>query len=282
MHQRRLEGRLRRRLFGDHVAAALFRSGGGVYAIDIEDDIVRPRRGGYRSPVEEEIRRVAEFITHDDNVLVVGAHIGTVAIPVAKLCRALWAIEANPRTFELLSYNLRVNDADNVHALNLMAGDREEEIDFVQNRMNSGGSKRMPKVKAAMYFADHPDVVRLKTRPLDAALDGIDFALVFMDIEGSEYFALRGMQRILGRAKTLFVEFLPHHLRNVSSVSPEEFLAPIEPHFERLFVPSKNLTVARPEFRRVLSQMYDADEADAGLVFTREAVASSPARSGQG
>ena len=284
MHQRLLQGRLRRHLFGDHVAGALIRSGERVYAIDLEDDIVRRRADGYRSPVEEEIRRVAEFVTCDDNVLVVGAHIGTVAIPVAKLCRALWAIEANPRTFQLLTYNLKLNDAGNVHALNLVAGDREEEIDFVLNRMNSGGSKRMPRIKARMYFADHPDVIRLKTCPLDAALDGIDFALVFMDIEGSEYFALRGMQRILGGAKALFVEFLPHHLRNVSGISPEEFLAPIEPHFERLYVPSKDLTVARPEFRHMLRQMYDADEADAGLVFTRERAPAAPSlsRSGQG
>jgi len=269
MHQRRLEGRLRRRLFGDHVAAAIIRSGGGVYAIDVEDDTVRRKAQGHQSPVEDEIHRVAQFVDRDSDVLVVGAHIGTVAIPVSKLCRKLWAIEANPRTFELLTLNLKLNDATNVHALNIMAGDRDEEAKFVLNRTNSGGSKRMPKVKASMYFADHPEIVTLKTQPLDTVLAGIDFSLVFMDIEGSEYFALKGMQNILRRANTLFVEFLPHHLRNVSGVSPEEFVAPIEPHFSRLFIPSKNQHVARPAFKDVLRRMYDHDEADAGLVFTR-------------
>ncbi len=269
MHQRRLQGQLRRRLVGDHVAAAIIRSGGSVYAIDIEDDTVRRKAKPHTSSVEAEIERVAQFIDRDANVLVVGAHIGTVAIPVAKLCRELWAIEANPRTFELLTFNLKLNDAKNVHALNLMAGDRDEETEFVLNRTNSGGSKRMPKIKASMYFADHPDIVTLKTRPLDAVLKGIEFSLVFMDIEGSEYFALRGMPGILGRAKTLFVEFLPHHLRNVGGVSPEAFVAEIEPHFTRLFIPSKNETVARPEFASALRRMFDNDEADAGLVFTR-------------
>ena len=152
---------------------------------------------------------------------------------------------------------------------NIMAGDCDEETDFVLNRTNSGGSKRMPKVKASMYFADHPDIVTLRAQALDAALPGIDFALVFMDIEGSEYFALKGMQKILSRAQTLFVEFLPHHLRNVSGVSPEEFVTPIEPHFSRLFIPSKNQNVTRPAFKETLRRMYDRDEADAGLVFTR-------------
>jgi hypothetical protein len=77
------------------------------------------------------------------------------------------------------------------------------------------------------------------------------------------------MQKILGRARTLFVEFLPHHLRNVSGVSPEEFVTLIAPHFSRLFIPSKNQTVARSAFKETLRRMYDHDEADAGLVFTR-------------
>jgi FkbM family methyltransferase len=246
------------------------RSGGGIYAIDIEDDVVRPRAGGHKSLVEEEIRRVAPFIDRDANVLVVGANIGTVAIPIARQCRELWAIEANPRTFELLNFNIKLNDAHNVHALNIMAGEREEETEFILNRTNSGGSKRMPKRMSFAYRYDRPQIVRLKTQALDVALGKIEFSLVFMDIEGSEYFALKGMQNILSRANTLFVEFMPHHLRDVSGVSPEEFVEAIEPHFDSLFIPSKNLTVGRPEFKHALRRMYDNGEADAGLVFRRE------------
>ncbi len=270
MYQRYLQGRLRRRLFGEHIAAAIMRSGTGIYAIDIEDDIVRPRAHGHKSVVEEEIRRVAQFIDRDANVLVVGANIGTVAIPVARMCRDLWAVEANPRTFELLKFNIKLNDATNVHALNIMVGEREEETDFILNRTNSGGSKRMPKKMSFAYRYDRPQIVRLKTQALDVVLGEIGFSLVFMDIEGSEYFALRGMQNILSRASTLFVEFMPHHLRDVSGVSPEEFVAAIEPHFDSLFIPSKNLTVARPEFKSALRRMYDNDEADAGLVLRCE------------
>src|SRR5277367_6260859 len=106
LYQRYLQGRLRRYLFGEHVVAAIMRSGAGIYAIDVEDDIVRPRTRGHQSVVDEEIRRVAPFIDRDASVLVVGANIGTVAIPVAKMCRDLWAIEANPHTFELLKSNI--------------------------------------------------------------------------------------------------------------------------------------------------------------------------------
>jgi FkbM family methyltransferase len=269
MYQRQREGRLRRRLFGTHVAGALMHAGDFVYAIDIEDQAVRPSARRYEPPVGEEIARVTQLVGQSDDVLVVGAHIGTVAIPVARLCRALWAIEANPRTFALLEINLRLNDAKNVHAVNIAAGDKEEEVEFVLSRTNSGGSKRMPRLRAPIYFYDDPEIVRLKARPLDDLFPDHRFSLVFMDIEGSEYAALKGMQRILGGARALFVEFLPHHLRDVASVTPEEFTSVIEPYFSKLLIPSKNIKVPRAEFRAALRAMYDKNEGDAGLVFTR-------------
>jgi len=269
LYQRPLQGRLRRLMFGEHVFAAVIRTRSGVYAIDLEDDAVRASARHYDAQVADEVRRVSDYLEANANVLVVGAHIGTVAIPLAKLCRSLWAIEANPRTFELLQLNMQLHGTRNIHTFNVAAGDHEEEIEFVLNRTNSGGSKRMPKVRSSAYFHDAPQIVKLKTQALDALLAGNSFSLVFMDIEGSEYLALKGMQRILSEAKTLFVEFLPHHLRDVSGVSPEEFLAPIEPHFAQLFIPSKNLRVARPEFKRALRALYDNNEGDAGLVFTR-------------
>ncbi|MGH7033563.1 MAG: FkbM family methyltransferase [Stellaceae bacterium] len=269
LYQRQREGRLRLRLFGPHVAGALMRAGDFIYAIDIEDQAVRPIARAYEPPVGAEIARVAALIGPSDDVLVVGAHIGTVAIPVARFCRALWAIEANPRTFALLELNLKLNDAKNVHAVNIVVSDNEEEVEFVLSRTNSGGSKRMPRLRRPIYFYDDPAIVRLKARPLDELFPKPSFSLIFMDIEGSEYAALKGMQRILGSARALLVEFLPHHLRDVSGVTPEEFTGAIEPHFGELFVPSKNLRVQQRAFQQTLRAMYDKNEGDAGLVFTR-------------
>ncbi|MGH7907262.1 MAG: FkbM family methyltransferase, partial [Candidatus Binataceae bacterium] len=104
---------------------------------------------------------------------------------------------------------------------------------------------------------------------LDEYLKGDTFSFVLMDIEGSEYFALKGMQRILQNAQTLFVEFLPHHLRNVAGVSPREFLVPLETHFNTLQIPSKGLQADKAEFLPVLQSMFDRDEGDGGLIFTK-------------
>ncbi len=124
----------------------------------------------------------------------------------------------------------------------------------------------MPKVHAFEYFYDAPETVMVEARSLDSYLDGEKFTLVFMDIEGSEYFALKGMQDILRNAKTLFIEYLPHHLKNVSGVTPREFLAQIEPHFDKLFIPSKNIRVEKSQFLSALQAMFDRDQGDDGLI----------------
>jgi hypothetical protein len=90
-----------------------------------------------------------------------------------------------------------------------------------------------------------------------------------MDIEGSEYFALRGMQKILAKARALIVEFIPHHLTNVAGVTPDQFAATVTPHFGRLFIPSLQQTVDRNDIAAALRTMYDAGRADAGIIFTK-------------
>ena len=89
----------------------------------------------------------------------------------------------------------------------------------------------------------------MSAAPLDELLPGESFDVVLMDIEGSEYFAFLGMQRILTYAMVLQVEFIPHHLRNVAGVSVAEFLKPIREHFTTLVVPDKRLAVGGTNLR---------------------------------
>jgi hypothetical protein len=65
------------------------------------------------------------------------------------------------------------------------------------------------------------------------------------------------------------MEFLPHHLRNISGVTVSELLRSVTPHFATLLVPGKNLIVRQDDFDSVLQKMYDADEGDDGLVFSK-------------
>jgi hypothetical protein len=137
------------------------------------------------------------------------------------------------------------------------------------SRSNTGGSKRVPIVHQPDYFHDNPKVVNVESAPLDDLLPNETFDVVLMDIEGSEHFALQGMQRILASAGVLQVEFLPHHLTYVAAVSVADFMASISPHFLSMLIPSKGLVLGREQFIPVLTEMFERGEGDAGLIFLK-------------
>jgi hypothetical protein len=120
-----------------------------------------------------------------------------------------------------------------------------------------------------MYFSDAPEVIKIKSEPLDEVFPDSQFDVVIMDIEGSEYFALRGMPRLLAGTRVLSMEFIPHHLRNVSGITIRQLAEQIDPYFTKLFIPTKNLTVGQDQFLPLLQEMYDRDESDSGLIFLK-------------
>lgn len=216
-----------------------------------------------------EIEQARQFLDAGCRALVVGAHIGTVAIPLARSCEELVAIEANPQTYEYLELNVAMNRGFNILTHNVAAGERDAPVEFVMNTVNSGGSKRMPVHRDHVYFYDNPRVASVPGVRLDDLLPGERFDLVFMDIEGSEYYAFLGMPRILAGAKTLIVEFLPHHLSRVAGVTVEKFLEPLSAHFSSLTVPSTGQQAGRKEFLGVLQRMFDNNQGDAGIIFRK-------------
>ena len=259
-------------VFGNNIEGIITRSDQGLFAVSVDDMIVGRevlRTGCWG---EAEIQRALKFVQKESTVLIIGAHIGTLAIPLSRHCRHVTAIEANPDTFKLLESNILLNKASNIEALNVAASDKSETLQFLMSRVNSGGSKRMPKIKHNFYFYDSPQVADVQAVSLDELLGPRHFDLVIMDIEGSEYFALKGMQKILQSADSLFIEFLPHHLKNVAGVTVAELLNYISSNFEYLFVPSKSRRANRHEFLATLQCMYDAGEEDDGLVFSKTQV----------
>lgn len=262
-------GPVLKRINGPHVYALITKTDNGLFAVDPEDFGVGRRlrlRGNYGI---DEIKRLKSHLTPCSRALIVGAHIGALAIPISKLCKHVVAIEANPNTYELLKVNIALNAAFNCHAINIAASDKEESIKFLLCRANSGGSKRTPINKKYMYYFDRPEEISVEAFNLDRYLDNKEFDVVVMDIEGSEYFALQGMQEILSKTRLLAVEFLPHHLRNVSGVTVAQFLSLIAPHFSKLTIPSKKTTVEASDFIACLSEMYDFEQGDEGIIFEK-------------
>ena len=235
-----------------------------VDATDLEVSAKLRNKGEYGI---DEINRISKFIDNQSSILIVGAHIGSLAIPIAKMCSEVVAIEANPNNFKLLQTNIEMNNTSNITTHNIAASEREEIIQFQLNTVNSGGSKRVPINNHYMYTYDNPEIIEVSAYSLDTYLTNNYFDLVLIDIEGSEYFAMQGMTNILSKTKTLIVEFLPHHIINVAGVKLTKFLENIPTHLTKLTIPSKNRTYSINEGFVVLQQMFDSGQGDDGIIF---------------
>jgi FkbM family methyltransferase len=254
----------------DRVEAVIVSTDQGIFVVGIEDQGVGAAlvmRGSYGL---DEIKLAASLIGPSDDVLVVGAHVGAVAIPLARHCLQLAAVEANPRTYGYLLCNVSLNWANNISTLCAAASDRDETIRFVAATHNSGGSKRYPLIERPEYFDAKSEVIEVDAVRLDAALPDCRPALILMDIEGSEYRAMLGMPRLLRDARSLIIEYMPHHLTDVAGITPEDFAAPIlQAGFKRMFVPSTNDLFSQDRIVRELQEMFYAGHSDSGLVFTK-------------
>jgi hypothetical protein len=78
------------------------------------------------------------------------------------------------------------------------------------------------------------------------------------------------MQKILKRSKVLITEFVPHHLKNVASISALDFWLTLSPHFSRMYVPKTKKSFEGPE--KILEQlqaMFNTNENHDNLVFSK-------------
>ena len=252
---------------GKDVKALIVETKNGVFAVDPADLEVGAKlreKGEYGI---SEINQISQLIDSQSSVLIVGAHIGSLAIPIAKICSELVAIEANPSNFKLLQTNLKLNNTSNITIHNIAASNKKETIKFQLNKVNSGGSKRVPINNHYMYTYDNPEVIDVEAYSLDNYLSNNKFDLVLIDIEGSEYFAMQGMTDILSQTKNLIVEFLPHHISNVAGVKLTDFLDNIPGHLTKLTIPSKNKTYPIDVGIVTLQQMFESGQGDDGIIF---------------
>ncbi len=134
----------------------------------------------------------------------IGAHVGFSSLIASRIVRArgsVLAIEANPVSFEWLEYNLRLNDARNVTALNLGVSDHE-------GAMHLGLPPRGTRATSSL-LSDSSDGVSINGRPLEAVVHDQQIRKVdgaWIGICGAEY---RVLKRYLANvAHELYPRFL--------------------------------------------------------------------------
>ncbi len=162
----------------------------------------------------------------------VGAHVGLYSLNMAMKAGTVYAVEANPDTYERLVANMHLNGSKHdceIRAVNCAAWDDATLMRLVdENDKQTGGSTHIePLDPKQSRYAQRV----IKTLPLDALLDDIPaLDLVKIDVEGAEAHVLRGMRRtILRFGPTLLIE-MHDEIYNKPEVRKEvcEFLMSVD------------------------------------------------------
>ena len=95
--------------FGPHAFGLLVDTHNGFFVVDVEDTSVSGSLLKHGTYADNEFNLFQSFISEKSEVLVVGAHIGSHVVRLAKKCKNVVAIEANPNTFKYLKANLALN-----------------------------------------------------------------------------------------------------------------------------------------------------------------------------
>ena len=224
------------------------------------------RKSGNYNP--DEYYELLNHVNKNSVVLVLGPHIGAHIIPLSEHVKKIDAIEANPDTYKILSFNILLNKCSNINIYNFAAGNDCGKISFLTNTVNSGGSKIIPKVKKVSYYYDLPKEIIIDVKRLDDVLEPV-YDIVTMDIEGSEMYALQGMDSILKRCNTLILEFSPDHLKNVSTTSVSDFSNLVSKYFNSLIIPSDKSIFLKDDFYCILCKLYAENKHEDNLIFKK-------------
>ena len=226
---RRIRSYFRMKTLGRYGIGYLVETPQGVFAVDPEDWWITRALLKQGSSALQAIRFLSRLIGKDSLVCFIGAHIGTLVVPLAARAGRVVAYEADPSNFRYLGYNLQLNGISNATIHNLAVGDRDgAEVTIRHDRSNTGHS--------SIEFGSSRDgrqvpMVTLGQHLLNDA--GID--LVIMDIEGAEVHALRGMSEIMPRIRYLHTEFCPQYLAELGECH-DSFIEALAPHWSHMYV----------------------------------------------
>jgi FkbM family methyltransferase len=246
--------------FGACADCVLVRTRVGAFLVDPCDLKIAKSLLDTASVNDEEIALLERLSSAGPSLLVVGGHYGTVAIPAARFFDDVKIVEANPKTALLLRDNVRLNAlSEKVEVIEGAAAEKACSLTFLSNRVNSGGSKRIPKHQHAIYTFD-ADTITVDGLVLDQRLNQKP-DVIFMDIEGSEFFALQGMQKLLRTAAYVSMEFMPHLIKNVAAISVEALVEQIPSSFDTLFfLRTHKICQGRDACLRALCDAYERGE----------------------
>jgi FkbM family methyltransferase len=193
------------------VARVTLRNGAHLYVdpvADVQDTIFWT--GEYDT---QTITRMERLLAPDAAVLDVGANIGAYAVQLGRALRGggrLIAIEPVPANVERLRENIEANAlTEVVEIINAAVGEREGVV-HLQGATGREG------LTGNAVVADYGIAASLTTIDTVAEARGLSRCdLIKLDVEGGEFAALRGAERLLRRCRpVLYLELNAHWMRH--------------------------------------------------------------------
>jgi FkbM family methyltransferase len=147
------------------------------------------------------------FVNPGDNIIDLGANYGTHSLRMAKKMNGqgkIYAFEANPKVFNLLRKSSIVNGLHSlIEPFNLLITDKNDEqyVFLYTDDFNVGGSKILSANDSKCKNCDFDKTIELSSSKLDTIIPvGTKINFMKMDIEGSEFLALAGAERVLNES----------------------------------------------------------------------------------
>lgn len=160
-------------------------------------------------PEKSEDRFFVQRIRPGEAVLDLGANVGLYSLLFAKLVGpsgSVLAFEPGPKSFKLLERNIKENGYKNIQAENSAVTDYSGAIDLFVCPTGESDNR----VSGAIDYRNNWERVSVPCVAMDDYLAGRKIDLVKMDIQGSEFAALRGMRDTLRNPSIkIAMEFSP-------------------------------------------------------------------------
>jgi FkbM family methyltransferase len=179
-----------------------------------EHDSLNLAKYGYYERDETDL--IKQLLKPDMVALDIGAHIGYFTLLMAKRCKMVYAFEAEPKNAAIAAMNTK--SLDNVLVRSAIVSNKEGWESLYLCDSNSGMHRTYRSEWCTDITVSIPSI-RIDSNHI---LDKADF--IKMDIEGSEFGALKGMERLLdAHHPTILMEFCPKYIREYGADPEEEY-----------------------------------------------------------
>lgn len=223
----------------------------GRFAIDTSDQFISKAlymTGGFEYEVIERAIKIlvelGELKPKRNGILLdVGANIGTVCVDLLRknvFSQAI-AFEPHPGNYKLLQRNAKLNGlSKRIKMLEMGLSSQNGELVFELSPDNSGDHRiRMESKNDDELFDETArNIKRVPVRKLDDVLkeqriDVTEIGLLWMDIQGHEWYVLEGAESVIAHGVPMVIEFWPYGLQR-ANVTPDMFIQTLEKHFTHM------------------------------------------------